>query len=171
MSNPGKNVFFNFLKNSCKNKTDKFVTVDPDSWSVASVSSNINFSRLISRSDDDTPTLYPETPLKPLTHSVKKNLSCVIVYWPTTGFKAVTGSCGWVAVIILSTSTLWKPILVTLVLFLTKIVSSGSWTEDNVTMSFTAILVVFIPDMVVVNLTTLTPPVVTVSVLVVSFPS
>ena len=65
MSNPGKNVFFNFLKNSCKNKTDKFVTDVSDLCSVASVSSNINFSRLISRSDDDTPTLYPVTPLNP----------------------------------------------------------------------------------------------------------
>ena len=48
----------------------------------------------------------------------------------------------------------------------TKIVSSAFWIEDNFTISFTAILVVVIPVIVVVNLSSRLPPVVETSVLV-----
>ena len=56
-SKPGKNVFFNFLKNSCKNNTDKLVTTEPSVWADAVVSSNTNFSLFTSVKDDESPTL------------------------------------------------------------------------------------------------------------------
>ena len=71
-SKPGKNVFFNFLKNSWMNNTDKFVKDAPVVWVSAVVCVNFNFSRLISRRDDDTPTLYPVIPLKPRIHPVNE---------------------------------------------------------------------------------------------------
>ena len=39
------------------NRTDKFVTVDPDSWFADNVSSKVNFSLLTSIKEEDTPTL------------------------------------------------------------------------------------------------------------------
>ena len=43
-SKPGKNVFLSFLKNSCKNRTDKFVNVDPLECDAADVSLNFKCS-------------------------------------------------------------------------------------------------------------------------------
>ena len=45
------------MKNSCKNNTDKFVTVVLDVWVAAVVLSKIKLSRLISKSEEDIPTL------------------------------------------------------------------------------------------------------------------
>ena len=70
-SNPGKKVFLNFLKNSWRNNTDKFVKDEPDVWDVAVVSSNFKLSRFISSKEEETPTLYPVIPLKPRIHPVK----------------------------------------------------------------------------------------------------
>ena len=84
---------------------------------------------------------------------------------PTTGFTVVTVSWRCVEIIIVSTSILLNPILVTLVPSGIKTVSSAFWIEDNLTISFTAILVVVIPVMVVDNLSSRLPPVVETSVL------
>ena len=70
-SNPGKKVFLNFLKNSWRNSTDRFVKDDPDVWEVAVVSSNFKLSRLISSREEETPTLYPVIPLNPRIQPVK----------------------------------------------------------------------------------------------------
>ena len=43
-SNPGKNWFFNFLKNSLKNNDDKFNTWSSTTWLSDSESSKINSS-------------------------------------------------------------------------------------------------------------------------------
>ena len=142
------------------------MTTEPSVWLPAVVSSKVKLSLLTSSKEDDTPTLYPVIPLNPRTHPVKKYLSCVKVNSPITGLTDVTDSCGWVAVIILSTSILLTPMLVTLVPSGTKIVSSAFWTEVNFTISFTAILVVVIPMIVVENLISRVPLVVTTSVLV-----
>ena len=142
------------------------MTTEPSVWASADVSSNVKLSLLTSSNEDDTPTLYPVIPLNPRTQPVKKYLSCVNVNSPMTGFTVVTGSCGCVAVIILSTSILSTPILVTLVPSGINIVSSTSWTEENFTISFTDMLVVVIPIMVVENLISIVPLVVTTSVLV-----
>ena len=56
-SKPGKNVFFSFLKNSCKNSTDKFVKVEPEVCDDAVVSLKSKLSRFISSRDDEIPTL------------------------------------------------------------------------------------------------------------------
>ena len=58
------------MKNSCKNSTDKFVISVPDVWDAAAVSLNFKLSLLTLSKDDWIPTLYPVTPLKPLTHPV-----------------------------------------------------------------------------------------------------
>ena len=52
------------------NNTDKFCTVEPFTWLSADVSSKVNFSLLTSTRDEDTPTLYPVTPLNPRIHPV-----------------------------------------------------------------------------------------------------
>ena len=70
-SKPGKKVFLSFLKNSWRNNTDKLVTVVPDVWVAAVVSSKTKLSRFISRSEEDIPTLYPDIPLKPRIQPVK----------------------------------------------------------------------------------------------------
>ena len=61
----------NFLKNSWRNKTERFVRVEPVVWEDAVVSSNFKLSRFISSNEDETPTLYPVIPLNPRTHPVK----------------------------------------------------------------------------------------------------
>ena len=45
--------------------TDRLVKVEPDVCDAAVVSSNSRLSRFISRSDEETPTLNPDTPLNP----------------------------------------------------------------------------------------------------------
>ena len=46
--------------------------VSPDSCDSAEVLSKIRFSRFISSNDEEMPTLYPVTPLKPRIHPVKE---------------------------------------------------------------------------------------------------
>ena len=53
------------MKNSCIKRTDKLVKVEPDVCASAVVSSNSRLSRFIYNNDEDTPTLYPDTPLNP----------------------------------------------------------------------------------------------------------
>ena len=59
-----------FLKNSCKNRTDKFVNVEPLECDAADVSLNFKCSWFILTSEEEIPTLYPVTPLKPRIHPV-----------------------------------------------------------------------------------------------------
>ena len=59
------------MKNSCKNKTDKFLIVAPDSCVDAVVLSKIKLSRLTSNNEEEIPTLYPDMPLNPRIHPVK----------------------------------------------------------------------------------------------------
>ena len=47
------------------------MTVLPELWEDAVVSSKTKLSRFISSKEDDIPTLYPEIPLKPRIHPVK----------------------------------------------------------------------------------------------------
>ena len=47
------------------NNTDRFVKDEPDVCDAAVVLSNSRLSRFISSNDEDTPTLYPDTPLNP----------------------------------------------------------------------------------------------------------
>ena len=47
------------------------MTVVPDVWVAAVVSSKTKLSRFISKSEEDIPTLYPDIPLKPRIQPVK----------------------------------------------------------------------------------------------------
>jgi len=46
------------------------VIVLPELWDAAVVSSKTKFSRFISSSDEEMPTLYPDIPLNPRIHPV-----------------------------------------------------------------------------------------------------
>jgi len=54
------------------NNTERFVKFEPDVWEDAVVSSNFKLSRLISRSDEETPTLKPVIPLNPRIQPVNE---------------------------------------------------------------------------------------------------